>query len=220
MKNKLLYIILIILVIVGVIVYKVKGFNKELNYSNRQEFEISAASTLDVTKVEDIAKEILTNREVKVQKVERFNNALVIISTEITEEEKQNIINKVNEEYNETISNDEIKIISISETRVCDILKPYMLPAFITFFAVLLYFLIVYRKLGIKNVLLKGILTPLLAEITYYSIIAIVRIPLGRIINSIALGIYLFAIGVLAICFQRKKEELDIINQNKKENDE
>ena len=68
MKNKLLYIILIIVIIVGVIVYKVKGFNKELNYSNRQEFEISAASTFDVSKVEEIVKSVITNRQIKVQK--------------------------------------------------------------------------------------------------------------------------------------------------------
>ena len=220
MKNKLLYIILIILVLVGAIVYKVKGFNKELNYSNRQEFEISTASTLDVIKVEEIAKEVLTNREVKVQKVERFDNALVIISTEISEEEKQNIINKVNEEYNETVSNDEIKIITISDTRIIDILKPYILSAIITFSAVLLYFLIAYHKLGVKNVMLSGIITPILVELSYYSIIAITRIPLGRITNSVALGMYLLTIGVLAIIFQKKKEELDIINENKKENDE
>ena len=33
------------LIIAGAIVYTVKGLNKELNYSNRQQFEISAAST-------------------------------------------------------------------------------------------------------------------------------------------------------------------------------
>ena len=35
-----------------------------------------------MNEVESIAKEILSNRKVKVQKVERFDNALEIISTE------------------------------------------------------------------------------------------------------------------------------------------
>lgn len=222
MKNKAIYVFLIILIIAGAIVYTVKGLNKELNYSNRQQFEISAASIFDVSKVETIAKEVLSNRNIKVQKVERFNNALEIISTEISEDEKQNIINKVNEEYNETISNDNISIISVPETRVKDILMPYILPIIITLTAVLLYFVLVYSKLGLKSVIFKGIAMPVLIILSYYSIIVILRIPFGRITNCIAVALYLLSIGTLAIYFQNKKEELIINNKNEdeKENDE
>ena len=222
MKNKAIYVFLIILIIAGAIVYTVKGLNKELNYSNRQQFEISAASTFDVSKVETIAKEVLSNRNIKVQKVERFNNALEIISTEISDDEKQNIINKVNEEYNETISNENISIISVPETRVKDILMPYILPIIITLTAVLLYFVLVYSKLGLKSVIFKGIAMPVLILLSYYSIIVILRIPFGRITNCIAVALYLLSIGSLAVCFQNKKEELIINNKNEdeKENDE
>lgn len=222
MKNKAIYVFLIILIIAGAIVYTVKGLNKELNYSNRQQFEISAASIFDVSKVETIAKEVLSNRNIKVQKVERFNNALEIISTEISEDEKQNIINKVNEEYNETISNDNISIISVPETRVKDILMPYILPIIITLTAVLLYFVLVYSKLGLKSVIFKGIAMPVLIILSYYSIIVILRIPFGRITNCIAVALYLLSIGTLAVCFQNKKEELiiNIKNEDEKENDE
>ena len=220
MKNKLLYIVLIIVIIIGAIVYKAKGFNKELNYSNRQEFEISAASTFDVSKVESIAKEILSNRKVKVQKVERFDNALEIISTEISEEEKQNIINKVNEEYNENISNEGISIITITSTRVLDIFKPYVFTAIISLIIVILYFLLLYNKIGIKKVLINGISIPILAELAYYSLIIIVRIPLGRVTNCVAVGIYLLTIGALSICFQNEKEKMIIKEENEKENDE
>lgn len=219
MKNKLLYLVLIIVIIIGAIVYKVKGFNKELNYSNRQEFEISAASTFDEARVEEIVKSVITDKKVKVQKVERFNNALEIISTSISEEEKDNIINKINEEYNESISNEEINIISISETRVYDIFKPYILPANITFIIVLLYFILLYNKLGIKKVLVKGITLPILLEMAYYAIIAITQIQLGRVTNCLAVGIYLLTIGTLSICFQNEKEKIIIKEENKKEND-
>ncbi len=220
MKNKLLYIVLIIVIIIGAIVYKAKGFNKELNYSSRQEFEISAASTFDVSKVESIAKEILSNRKVKVQKVERFDNALEIISTEISEEEKQNIINKVNEEYNENISNEGISIITITSTRVLDIFKPYVFTAIISLIMVMLYFLLLYNKIGIKKVLINGISIPILAELAYYSLIIIVRIPLGRVTNCVAVGIYLLTIGALSVCFQNEKEKMIIKEENEKENDE
>ena len=219
MKNKLLYLVLIIVIIIGAIVYKVKGFNKELNYSNRQEFEISAASTFDEARVEEIVKSVITDKKVKIQKVERFNNALEIISTSISEEEKDNIINKINEEYNESISNEEIDIISITSTRIFDIFKPYILSAIITFTAVLLYFILSYNKLGIKKVLVKGITLPILLEMAYYAIIAITQIQLGRVTNCLAVGIYLLTIGTLSICFQNEKEKIIIKEENKKEND-
>ena len=220
MKDKLLYIILIIVIIVGAIVYKVKGVNKELNYSNRQEFEISAASTFDVSKVEEIVKSVIANRQIKVQKVERFENALKITSAEISEEEKENIINKINEEYSENISNEDVKIISVTATRIIDIIKPYILPIIIAMVIVLLYFVILYNKIGITEVLTKGIILPMLVELSYYAIIAITRIPFGRITNSIALGIFIVIIGMLAICFQNKKEKLVIESKKEKENDQ
>ena len=220
MKNKLLYIILIIVIIVGAIVYKVKGFNKELNYSNRQEFEISAASTFDVSKVEEIVKSVITNRQIKVQKVERFENAIEITSAEISEEEKENIINKINEEYNENISNEDVKITSVTATRIIDILIPYIFPIIIAMVIVLVYFVILYNKIGITEVLTKGIILPILVELSYYAIIAITRIPFGRITNSIALGIFILTIGMLTICFQKQKEKLVIDSKEEKENDE
>lgn len=220
MKNKLLYLILIIVIIVGAIVYKVKGINKELNYSNRQEFEISAASTFDVSKVEEIVKSVITNRPIKVQKVERFENALEISSTEISEEEKENIINKINEEYNENISNENAKITSVTVTRLIDILMPYIVPATIAMVIVLLYFVILYNKIGITELLTKGIVLPILIELSYYALIVITRIPFGKITNSIAVVIFILTIGMLTICFQKQKEKIIIDSKEEKENDE
>ena len=217
MKNKLLCIVALFIIIVGAIVYQFKGFNKELNYSNRQQFEISATSTFDISKVENIAKEVLTNRKVKIQKVERFNNALEIISTEISEDEKQNIINKINEEYNETISNENISIISVSETRVHDILKPYIIPGIIALSTLLLYYILVYHKLGVNRVLVLGTFLPIMVELLYYKSIVIFRIPFGRITNSIAVGIYILTVVLLTMYFHNEKQELDIVGENKNE---
>lgn len=215
--NKIVYIIIAIIIIIGGIVCEAKGFNIELLYSSRQEIILSNATELDVSKIEEIAKSVLENKKVKVQKVERFGNAVEIISNEITNEEKENIINKVNEEYNSNISKDDIDIIKIPNTRIRDILKPYILPGIVTLVVVLLYFIIVYNKIGLSKVLLKGIFVPIITELTYYSIIAITRIPFGRITSSVAIGLYVISIGALAVCFQKEKEKLP--KNEKKEND-
>ena len=210
--NRLVYVVIAIIIIIGAIVCKIKGFNIELVYSSRQEILISSGLEFDLSKIEEISKSILTNRTVKVQEYERFGNAVEIISEEITEEEKEKIITKINEEYNVNISKDDIQIINVPNTKIRDILKPYIVPGIVTFVAVLIYFLILYNKIGVKKVLLKSILIPLIMELTYYSIIAITRIPFGRYINAIALGLYVFSILLLSSIFQKEnnaKKEID-----------
>ncbi len=216
--KKIVCLIAIIIIIIGAIICKTKGFNIELMYSNRQSLNISSSTELDVSKIEEISKEILTNRKVKVQKLERFGNALQITAETISNEEKENIINKINEELGSNISNDNATVETIANTKIRDILKPYILPAIVTFAAVLLYFLIVYNKIGLNKVLLNGIFVPIIVELVYYSLIAITRVEFGRITNSIAIGIYIITIGALAIKFQNAKEKLPK-NEDKKEND-
>lgn len=214
---KIIYVIIALIIIIGAIVCGVKGFNIELQYSSRQEMILSHSTEFDVSKIEEISKSILENKEVKVQKVERFGNAIEIVSSKISDEEKENIIKKINEECNMDISNDNIKIVDIPNTRIRDILKPYILPGIVTFVAVLLYFIIMYHKIGLNKVLLRGILIPIITEILYYSIIAITRVSFGRITNAIAIGLYIISIGALAIYFQNEKEKLP--KNDKKEND-
>ena len=216
--KKIVCIIVAIIIIIGAIICAKKGFNIEMMYKNRQEIMISNSTEIDISKIEEISKSVLENREVKVQKLERFGNAVEIISTSISDEEKQNLISKINEECKTDISTDDINIISIPNTRIRDILKPYILPGVVTFAAILLYFIIMYHKIGVSKVLLKGIFTPIITELVYYSLIAITRVEFGRITNAIAIGIYILAIGALTINFQKEKEKLPK-NDDKKEND-
>lgn len=213
--NKL-YILAIVVIIIGTIICKVKGFNIELEYKNRQEINISTSQEIDIKKVEEISKSVLQGKKNKVKEIGTFKNAVKIISTEITNEEKDNIINKINEEYKSSISTDEIDVINIPNTRIRDIIKPFILTGIIASFVVIVYFIIMYNQIGFKKVFLKSLFTPVCTEIIYYSIIAIVRIPLGRVTNSIAIGVYFISILVLAACFQNEKT-----NKFKdKENDE
>lgn len=210
LKNikKILYIAIAIIIVAGAIVSKTTGFKKELLYSNRQEIVLSNGTELDVEKIEEISKSVLENKKVKVQKIERFGNAVEIISTEITEEEKENIINKVNEQYGADISNETINIVTVPAIRVRDAIKPYIVPGIVSLILVVVYFAIVYNKLGIKKVMLKGIIMPIISELTFYSLVAIIRIPFGRITNILAIGIYILTIGTISMCFQNERNKL------------
>ena len=215
-KISKLHIIAIVVIIIGAIICKFKGFNIEFEYLNREEINISIAQEIDIKKVEEISKEVLNSKKVKVKELGTFKNAVKIISKEITNEEKNNIINKINEAYNTEISVDEIDILKIPNTKIRDILKPYILPGVLTFVIVIVYFMFMYKKIGFTKILIKSIIIPLFTELTYYSIIAITRIPFGRITNSIAVGLYVVSIMFLTSYFQKEKT----IIISKKENDE
>lgn len=203
-KQKILYIIIAIIIIVGAIICGVKGFNIELFYENRQQIIITNNTEFNISEIQNIAKEVLSNKKVKIQKIDRFGTTIEIISNTISEEEKNNIIDKINEKYGSSISTD-TQIVTITNTRIRDILKPYILPAIISFSASLLYFVIMYHKIGLNKVLLKGILIPIVTEITYYALIAITRIPFGRVTNAVAIGLYILSIWILAMSFQKEK---------------
>lgn len=213
---KIMYIIMAAIIVIGAIIVLTKGFKIELNYMSRNKIILSNNTEIDKAKIEEIAKEVLGNKQVRVQELERFSNAVEVVSTEITEEEKSNIINKVNESLGISISNDDVTITSIPNTRIRDILKPYIVPAIITFTLVLLYFVAVYHKLGLKYVLLRGVVIPIVVELFFYAIVALTRIPFGMITNAIAIGIYIISIKCIGTLFQNKKEEKP---KEQKEND-
>lgn len=203
--NKIIYIIVAVLILIGGIVCFTKGFNIELTFMPRQEIVVSNNTELDVNKIEELAKSVLNGQKVKAQEVERFGNSVQIIATEISDEAKQEIINKVNEEYGTSISSEEVKTITIPGTRIRDILKPYIIPGLMTLAVVLIYFGFMYKKQGLVKVLLKGALVPIVTEITFYALVAITRVPFGRVTNAIAVALYIASVGALTLYFEKEK---------------
>ena len=215
-KINKLSIVVVVIIIIGAIICKLKGFNIELDYINRQEINISISQEIDIEKIKEISKSVLNNKKIKIKKIGNFKNAVKIIAEEITVEEKKEIINKINEEYKSEINSDEIEIFKVPNTRIRDIIKPYILPGILTFVLIISYFIFIYNKNGFKEVFITSLCIPIFMEFLYYSIIAITRIPFGRITNSIAIGLYFMSIMYLASYFQKEKT----IKNSKKENDE
>lgn len=213
-KNKIIYAIAFLIIIAGCIVFFTKGFVFDMKYAKRDQIVLSNKTGFDTSKIKEISQDVLSGKEIEVREVEYFKNIVAISSREITEEEKGKIIEKVNQEYGLDISTDNVKIQNIEQTRIKDMLKPYILPIIITFALSLLYFLIRYRKLGVKEIFKEGIL-PILVELEFFSIIAITRIPFGDITIAIALALYAVTLVVIASNFERKADEISEQAKNK-----
>lgn len=215
-KNKLIYVIACLIIIAGAIVYFTKGFKFDMEYAKKDQIVLSNKTGFDVSKIQEISKEVLTGKEIQVREVEIFKNAVAISAEEITEEEKGKIIEKVNQEYSLEISADNVKIENIEHTRIKDMLRQYVLPIIITFAIILLYFLVRYRKIGVKKLLSEGIILPIVSELEFFSIVAIARIPFGNITIALAIGIYAVIFVVLASKFDKDIEELKEVEKTNK----
>lgn len=206
-KNIIIYIIICLIIIAGIAVWDSKGFNTELQYSSRYQIELSNKTGIDVSDIKQIASDVLGDTRFFVQKVETFGNYVAIVSEQMSDEQKNNIVDKFNEKYGEEIKSEDVTIKYIPFTRVKDVIKHFIVPGAITLGVILIYFLIRFRKLGLKIVIAKTIFYPVIAEILMYSIMAIIRIPFGRLAIALSIGLYIAVILFLTCIFENKRNE-------------
>lgn len=218
-KKIILYIIICLIIVAGIVVWKVAGFNKELQYSSRKQIQLANQTGIEISDIEKIASEVLGNTEFMIQPVETFGNAVSVVSKDMTEDQKNSIVEKFNEKYysddsDHKINSDDIKIVSIPFTRVKDVIKPYILPGAITLILVTLYFAIRFRKLGWKKVIAKALVIPVVVEALMFSIIAITRAPFGRVTTILGIAIYIITIFILTNKFENERTKLLVELEN------
>lgn len=213
--KKISYLVICIIIVIGAVVAGVKGFKFDMQYEARNKITLSNKTGIEISEIEQIAKEVFGDKRFKVQEVELFGNTVSIIANEITEDEKTKIVEKFNEKYGIDVSIDSVTITNIPHTRIRDIIKPYILPIAITFIIILVYFMIRYSKLGITKVCIETIAKTVLMELLAFSIIAIARIPFGTIVPPIILGVYTITVAIISSNFENKRVALELEEEKK-----
>lgn len=194
-KNKKTYLIAIIslIIVVGIIVTIVIGFNKELKYSESQRIDVYIEQEFEISKIKSIANEILGKDNI-VETVEMYEDMVTIRAKSISEEQKNDIVSKIKENYEFKQTTEDTTIETIPSTKIVDMYKKYIVPFTISGILVLAYILIMYHKLGIVKVLVETILIPVVAELLLLSVIAITRIPLGRFTPILVIAMYIASV--------------------------
>ena len=217
-KTKILIAIIAIIIIIGVTIIFTIGLNFDLKYQDTKKIELYIGKEFQVSDIKNITNEVLKNKEVIIQKVEVFEDTVSIIAKDISEEEKNNLVNKINEKYQTSISNEETKIDTIPNTRGRDIIEPYIFPFVICTLIILVYNAIRYRKLGIVKTTLKTIVFLVLSQGIILSIMAITRIPIGRFTLPMVIIVYIITSISLANKFEKNLKNIyEIENKDKKE---
>ena len=174
----------------------------------QKKFELYIGKEYNEKEVKQITKEVLGNQEVTIQQIELYGDSAVVISKEITEEQKQEIINKVNEKYGSDIKAEETDIIAIPRVRGRDMVKQYIIPFIISSAIIAVYLIIRYRKLGIIKVLLKTVGIVVLAQLELLSVMAITRIPIGRVTIPLIITVYMLTLLGITTRFENTLQEI------------
>ena len=203
-KNKKIcaFILIALIIMAGIIVTIVFGFNKELKYQQSQSVEVYVEQKVDRGKIKEIANEVL-GRNNMVQTIEIYQDMVSIRAKNISEEQKNDIVNKIKENYEFEQTAEDTTINTIAETRIRDMYKKYVLPIIIAEVLVLIYMVIRYYKNGIIKVAMSTIFVPVIGELVLLSIIAITRIPLGRLTPILVIAVYIISL----LCVINKNEK-------------
>ena len=198
MKQKNIKIIVIsimtLVILAGIVVTGIYGFNKELKYSQSQSIDVYIEQEVDVSKIKEIVKENLGNSNNMVQTVEIYKDLVTIRAKEITDEQKNNIVNKIKENYEFSQTAEDTTINTVPATKLIDMYKKYIVPFAISGVLVLIYMAIRYYKKGILKVIGRTIIFPIFGELFLLSIIALARIPVGRFTPVLVIAMYIASI--------------------------
>lgn len=200
--NQLICIISIIVIIVGVIVLLTRGFEKSLDYARVNRIEIYLENGYNKEEITQIVNEIFIEKEFKIYDVDKFNQTIAIDLRESYSDEQLESLKTAIAEKN-GIDEEEITVYEnkIPAVTVRDIVKPYLQPMITTTMLIVIY--IILRNIKsvekIMNKIIKMILTILLTEGVYFSLILIIGIPISKLTMPIAIIIYILSIIINSI---------------------
>ena len=145
--NKIIIAIIVVLIIIATIITATIGFEVELKFKDSQKIELYLEKEFEMSDIQNITNEVFKNQKVIIQKIEVYEDALSITASEITEDQKEQIINKVNEKYNTQVSADQVNITTVPRLRIRKMFTQYIVPFIIALGIILIYMDIIYFKL-------------------------------------------------------------------------
>lgn len=206
-KKNIFLAILAIIILAGIIVFCIKGLNYNISYGKNTNILVNFSTDVDTKEIKQVVEEVIEN-SARVRTNNETNSYITITVESITDEQKTNLISKLNEKYELELADEDLEIISNAQIKLVDIIKPYIAPSVISIILIMIYFIIAYRKYGIGKVVLETLGSILISEATLFSIYAIARIPVNSI--TMPISVILFVIVIIALMEKFKKEETKI----------
>ena len=218
MKNKIIYVVTVCIIIIGAIIIATMGLKADVKYSKNVRIDVYIGKTFENKDVKQLAQEVFGKNRTLVQKVEYYGDmASITIKQENSEnmdEKLEQLKNKINEKYELEIKTTDMQVTYQPKIKLSSILKPYIIPLSISSVLIIVYVMIRFRKLGILKTISIYALYILASQAVFLGILAIARVPIGRIIMPSSLLIYIIVITIVTAV--QEKKYYTIQEENKK----
>lgn len=203
-RNKIICIILAIIFIAAIVVTGVKGLNVGIEYSEGVSIVFNLKKQYETKDIENIVKEIWPNEQFMVQKVEVYDESVLVKVWGTTDEQLENLANKINEKYELELKKEDMTLLYNSNEKLRNIIRPYVVPLIIA-----TALIVVYYSVRFKDV--KEIIRLLLALISIegiiYSIYALTRLPINLLTMPIVMVAYVAIIIYMTVKNEKKETE-------------
>lgn len=212
MKKKILIAVMTCIIIVGFAMIGFVGLNFDINYTANKEIDIYLGTQFEISDIRGLVKEVIGNETTVIQKVELYEEIVSIKVKEISDEQIEQLLTKINGKYNLEIKKDDITITNNPNLRGRDLVKPYILPIAISVVLVLVYAGIKFYRVNSIEVISKLIGLNIIAQLFYVSVLAITRLPVNRLTIPVSIAIYIATTLAVTINFENK----EIVKEKKK----
>ena len=204
MKKKIINIAVIVLIIVSLIITAIKGLNIDLVYSEGVTVSITGDSEIKKEDAAEVASRVWTDNNFLIQKVEYFDDCIMVKVKEISEEQLELFVNKFNEKFNTEKTLADVTVEHVSNVKLSALIEPYIVPVGMSTLVILAYYAVRFK--GSKQ-MISVIRNLILSEGIVYSIYAIGRIGINDITIPIALSVYVVTIAITTAIEESKKEK-------------
>ena len=189
MKKNLL-IVMIGLIAISLVIVIWKGFHVGLEYGEHTTITIDLEKEFQVADIRKITNEVFSKQSVMIQPVEEYQNIVRITVKSVSSEQLENLLAKINEQYELERTVDDVSITDHANFRLRDFIKPYLIPTAIATLIIFAYELLRFRKLGIQKVLMISIAPMIGVQVLLACIYAICRIPVNSTAMLISMALY------------------------------
>lgn len=204
--KKILLLGTILLIIAGLVVVALKGFNVSLFYKQHEEININVGKEINYTDINSICKEVFNNKKFEIRMMEIFNDSVNIrVENTITDDEKASLVSKINEKYGTEIDPVALTVNKNFNIRIRDLIRPYIKPVIASAIMIICYLYLRFRKYNPIEFFRVSFVDIGLTELCLASIIAITRIAVSPLIVNI-----LVIVGVVELLLLINKKEKEI----------
>lgn len=185
--KKIVLLGIILLIVAGAVVVALKGFKVSLILQKHESLKLIIGKEVMLDDMNKICEDVFGDKTFIIRRVDRFDDAINVRVESITNEEKEQLVTKINDKYDVEIDAANITVKANSNIRIRDIIRPYVKPVIISAVLIVAFLIVRFRKMNPIKILGNAALLIVVTEAVIASVLSIARIPLtATILNVMA----------------------------------